>query len=111
MAAVLGPTVELSWIVRNQALETPFEGPLIASISSALRAEDSYARAVPYMVSAGTDAKSFARLGMKCVGFTPMRLPADIDFTAMFHGVDERVPVDALKFGVRVLRRLLKPSG
>lgn len=111
VVAVLGPTVELSWIVRNQALETPFEGPLIASISSALRAEDSGARPVPYMVSAGTDAKSFARLGMKCVGFTPMRLPADMDFTAMFHGVDERVPVDALQFGVRVLRRLLTPSG
>jgi acetylornithine deacetylase/succinyl-diaminopimelate desuccinylase-like protein len=111
VAAVLGPTVELSWIVRNQALETPFEGPLIASISNALRAEDPGARSIPYMVPAGTDAKSFARLGMKCVGFTPMRLPADMDFTAMFHGVDERVPVDALQFGVRVLRRLLTPSG
>ena len=110
VTAILGPTVELSWIVRNQALETPFEGSLIDSISSALRAEDPHARPVPYMVSAGTDAKSFTRLGMKCLGFTPMRLPPDMDFTAMFHGVDERVPIDALQFGVRVLRRLLRPA-
>jgi len=44
---------------------------------------------------------------MRTFGFTPLRLPADLDFTALFHGVDERVPVDALEFGSRVLDRLL----
>jgi acetylornithine deacetylase/succinyl-diaminopimelate desuccinylase-like protein len=110
LSMILGPDVELDWAVRNQALETSFDGPLVSDIQNALQAEDPTARAVPYMVSAGTDAKSFARLGIKCVGFTPLRLPADMDFTAMFHGVDERVPVDALRFGVRVLRNLLAPS-
>jgi acetylornithine deacetylase/succinyl-diaminopimelate desuccinylase-like protein len=62
---------------------------------------------VPYCLSGGTDAKSFSELGMRCYGFSPLRLPADLDFTAMFHGVDERVPIDGLKFGVRVLDRLL----
>jgi acetylornithine deacetylase/succinyl-diaminopimelate desuccinylase-like protein len=108
---ILGPDIELDWIVRNQALETSFDGPLVSDIEKALQAEDPIARAVPYMVSAGTDAKSFARLGIKCLGFTPLQLPADMDFTAMFHGVDERVPVDALRFGVRVLRNLLAPAG
>ena len=41
------------------------------------------------------------RLGITSFGFTPLRLPADLDFTALFHGVDERVPVDALEFGSR----------
>jgi acetylornithine deacetylase/succinyl-diaminopimelate desuccinylase-like protein len=59
------------------------------------------------MLFGGTDAKSFERLGMRCFGFSPLRLPADLDFAALFHGVDERVPVEGLRFGVRVLGRLL----
>jgi acetylornithine deacetylase/succinyl-diaminopimelate desuccinylase-like protein len=109
ISALVGPSVEIETIVRNHAWETPFDGPLITSIGNVLRAEDPGAHPVPYMMPAGTDAKSFVRLGIKCVGFTPMRLPADVDFTAMFHGVDERVPIDALRFGTRVLRRLLAP--
>ena len=58
-------------------------------------------------MSGGTDAKAWNRLGIRCFGFTPLRLPPDLDFTALFHGVDERVPVDALEFGARVLDRLL----
>ena len=74
---------------------------------TALQAEDPGSRIVPYCLSGGTDAKSFSRLGIRCIGFAPLRLPPSLDFTAMFHGVDERVPVDALRFGVRVLDRFL----
>ena len=74
-------------------------------MTTALLAEDPDARAVPYMLSGGTDAKAFSRLGIRCFGFAPLRLPPDLDFAGMFHGVDERVPVDALQFGVRVLDR------
>jgi len=63
---------------------------------------------VPYMLSGGTDNKAFARLGVAGYGFSPLRLPAELDFSALFHGVDERVPVDALTFGTRVLDRLLR---
>ena len=70
-------------------------------------AEDPVARAVPYMLSGGTDAKSFDDLGIRCFGFAPLRLPPELDFAGMFHGVDERVPVDGLKFGVRVLDRFI----
>ena len=66
------------------------------------------AHLVPYMLAGGTDAKAFSRLGIRCFGFTPLRLPPDLDFTVMFHGVDERVPVDALRFGTRVLDRFLQ---
>ena len=91
----------------DQAIEEPFEGPLVDGMAAALRAEDPGARAVPYMLAGGTDAKSFSRLGIRCYGFSPLRLPPELDFTAMFHGVDERVPVEGLRFGVRVLDRFL----
>jgi acetylornithine deacetylase/succinyl-diaminopimelate desuccinylase-like protein len=76
-------------------------------MTAALLAEDPDATVAPYLMSGGTDAKAWHRLGIRCFGFTPLRLPADLDFTALFHGVDERVPVEALKFGARVLDRLL----
>ena len=59
------------------------------------------------MMSGGTDAKAFPGLGIRSYGFAPLRLPADLDFAGLFHGVDERVPVDGLEFGVRVLDRFL----
>jgi len=71
-------------------------------------AHDPDARIVPYMLSGGTDAKAFAGLGIRCFGFAPLRLPPELDFAALFHGVDERVPVDALQFGARVLEHFLK---
>lgn len=105
--AVLGPDIQREWIVHDQAIEEPFEGPLVDGMAAALRAEDPGARAVPYMLAGGTDAKSFSRLGIRCYGFSPLRLPPELDFAAMFHGVDERVPVEGLRFGVRVLDRFL----
>ncbi|WTW93415.1 M20/M25/M40 family metallo-hydrolase [Streptomycetaceae bacterium NBC_01309] len=105
--AVLGPRVRRERVHRDKALETDFDGALVEAMAASLRAEDPGARAVPYCLSGGTDAKSFADLGIRCFGFAPLKLPADLDFAGMFHGVDERVPVDGLKFGVRVLDRFL----
>ncbi|MCU1658932.1 MAG: putative peptidase [Pseudonocardiales bacterium] len=104
---LLGDGVEREFIVRDIAVETSFDGALVDAMSDALRAEDPGAHPVPYLMSGGTDAKSFSTLGMRCFGFSPLLLPPDLDFTALFHGIDERVPVDGLKFGVRVLDRLL----
>ena len=104
---VLGPDVVREYVHYDIALETEFEGALVDAMARCLEAEDPGARAVPYMLSGGTDAKSFSRLGMRCFGFSPLRLPADLDFSGMFHGVDERVPLDSLRFGVRVLDRFL----
>ena len=101
--AVLGPRVTREYVHYDIALETEFEGALVEAMVASLRAEDPGARAVPYALSGGTDAKSFSRLGIRGFGFSPLRLPADLDFSGMFHGVDERVPLDALRFGVRVL--------
>jgi acetylornithine deacetylase/succinyl-diaminopimelate desuccinylase-like protein len=104
---LLGPRIRREFVNHDIAVETDFSGDLVDAMAAALVAEDPGARAVPYTVSAGTDAKSFSRLGIRCFGFSPLRLPPDLDFAGMFHGVDERVPVDALTFGTRVLDRFL----
>ncbi|HEU5420198.1 MAG TPA: M20/M25/M40 family metallo-hydrolase [Streptosporangiaceae bacterium] len=100
---LLGPGVSREFVHHDIAVETSFDGDLVDAMSEAILAQDPGARLVPYCLSGGTDAKSFSRLGIRCFGFAPLRLPADLDFAGMFHGVDERVPVDALHFGVRVL--------
>ncbi len=110
LQAVLGPDIELEQVHRQPPLETTFDGALVDAMSAALRAEDPGARAVPYMLSGGTDAKQFARLGIRCFGFSPLKLPADLNFSALFHGIDERVPVEGLQFGVRVLDRFVRGS-
>jgi acetylornithine deacetylase/succinyl-diaminopimelate desuccinylase-like protein len=105
--ALLGPNVTREFINHDLALETDFDGALVSAMTESLRAEDPAARPVPYCLSGGTDAKSFSRLGIRCFGFSPLRLPPELDFSGMFHGVDERVPIDGLRFGVRVLDRFL----
>ncbi|MFC1404122.1 MULTISPECIES: M20/M25/M40 family metallo-hydrolase [Streptacidiphilus] len=104
---VLGPRIRRETVHEDKAVETDFDGPLVAAMQRALSAEDPIARAVPYTLSGGTDAKSFSELGIRCFGFAPLRLPPELDFAGMFHGVDERVPVDGLTFGVRVLDRFI----
>ncbi|MBN9101276.1 MULTISPECIES: M20/M25/M40 family metallo-hydrolase [unclassified Pseudonocardia] len=107
---LLGPDVTRSWITDLPPVETTFDGPLVEAMAAALRTEDPTAVTVPYLLSAGTDAKAFAELGMRCFGFAPLRLPPDLDFASLFHGIDERVPVDALQFGTRVLDTFLRSS-
>ncbi|WP_420716173.1 M20/M25/M40 family metallo-hydrolase [Mycobacterium sp. 94-17] len=104
---LLGPDVTREWIKDLSSYETSFDGDLVDAMNDAVLAHDPGARTVPYMLSGGTDAKSFARLGIRCFGFSPLRLPPDLDFTALFHGVDERVPIDALRFGTEVLTHLM----
>jgi acetylornithine deacetylase/succinyl-diaminopimelate desuccinylase-like protein len=107
---LLGPNVSREFVYHDIAIETGFDGALVRSMTDALLAEDPGALAVPYTLSGGTDLKAFSRLGMRGFGFSPLRLPAGLDFSGMFHGVDERVPVDSLRFGVRVLDRFLDGS-
>jgi acetylornithine deacetylase/succinyl-diaminopimelate desuccinylase-like protein len=107
LAMLAGSEVEISRDVHMPALETSYDGPVAAAMTAALLAEDPEAIVAPYLMSGGTDAKYWAGIGMKCFGFAPLRLPEDLDFTALFHGVDERVPVESLKFGARVFDRFL----
>ena len=104
---LIGDRVTYDVAVEQPAVETEFSGALVEAMQSCLAAEDPYAKAVPYLMSGGTDAKAWHRLGIRCFGFSPLRLPPDLDFASMFHGVDERVPVASLEFGARVLDRFL----
>jgi acetylornithine deacetylase/succinyl-diaminopimelate desuccinylase-like protein len=104
---LLGPDITREWIKDFSSYETSFDGDLVDAMNDALLALDPDARTVPYMLSGGTDAKAFARLGIRCFGFSPLRLPPDLDFSSLFHGVDERVPIDALRFGTEVLAHFL----
>ena len=83
------------------------DSPTVAVTTASVLEEDPDALVAPFLMSGGTDAKHFTKLGMRAFGFTPLQLPEDLDFTALFHGVDERVPVDALEFGARVFDRFL----
>ena len=105
---LLGPDVTREWVLNLPPVETTFDGDLVGAMDAAIRREDPGARTVPYMLFGGTDAKAFSQLGMRCFGFSPLRLPPDLDFAALFHGVDERVPIDGLTFGTRVLDRFLR---
>ncbi|MBJ7528118.1 MAG: M20/M25/M40 family metallo-hydrolase [Nocardioides sp.] len=107
LAELTGEGVEIEFLSHQQPWETPYDGDLVDAMTRSLLAEDPDAVVAPYLMSGGTDAKHFRRLGMRSYGFAPLRLPDDLDFTALFHGVDERVPVDALEFGARVFDRFL----
>jgi acetylornithine deacetylase/succinyl-diaminopimelate desuccinylase-like protein len=102
-----GEGVEVRIVHQDVGLENPFDGPLVDAMVATLGAHDPEAEVLPYMLSGGTDNKALSLLGITGYGFAPLKLPASMDFPAMFHGVDERVPLDALVFGRQVLRDLL----
>ncbi len=103
-----GPNVKVESIVTDVALDQPFDAPLVHKMIEALHAEDPGTPILPYALSGGTDNKAMSRLGIRGYGFAPLQLQPDLDFPALFHSVDERVPIAGLEFGVRVLERFLR---
>jgi acetylornithine deacetylase/succinyl-diaminopimelate desuccinylase-like protein len=100
---LVGDDADIEVQIRDKALEVDFSGPLVEAMNAAIISQDPEGIPVPYLMSGGTDNKALSDLGIIGYGFSPLRLPSDLDFFALFHGVDERVPVEALNFGVRVL--------
>ncbi|MEU9267012.1 M20/M25/M40 family metallo-hydrolase [Streptomyces sp. NPDC048251] len=105
-----GPDVDWEFHHREVALQAPVDAPLYARMRAAVEEFAPEGHVVPYCMSGGTDAKQFSRLGITGYGFAPLKLPEGFDYQALFHGVDERVPVEALHFGVRVLDRFLRTA-
>ncbi len=105
---LVGEGIDIDVMNYGIAVESPLDTQLFEIMAAALRAEDEKARAVPYMISGGTDAKAFAGLDIECYGFSPLQMPAGVDYWRLFHGVDECVPIEGLEFGVRVLDRFLR---
>ncbi|WP_432752473.1 M20/M25/M40 family metallo-hydrolase [Streptomyces sp. JL2001] len=110
MDQLTGPDVAWEFHHREVALEAPVDSPTFAGLRAAVERFDPDGHVVPFTMSGGTDAKQFSRLGITGYGFSPLKLPPDLDYAALFHGVDERVPVDALHFGVRVLDHYLQSA-
>jgi acetylornithine deacetylase/succinyl-diaminopimelate desuccinylase-like protein len=102
-----GEHVKVESLVSDIPLEVDFSGPLVEKMVAAIKAEDPEGIPVPYVMSGGTDNKALAKLGLAGYGFSPLKLPPELDFLALFHGVDERVPIDSLKFGARSLQTFL----
>lgn len=107
---IVGPQISIETITHDIALEVDFEGDLVEAMNRSILVFDPEAIPVPYLMSGGTDNKALSELGIVGYGFSPLRLPPDLDFMALFHGVDERVPVDGIKFGVDVLENFLSNS-
>jgi len=105
---LIGPDIAIETISRDIALEVDFEGDLVESMCQAIKKFDPEGIPVPYLMSGGTDNKALSELGIVGYGFSPLRLPEDLDFMALFHGVDERVPISGLEFGVKVLENFLE---
>ena len=106
--SIIGPDISIETISRDIALEVEFEGDLVDAMCNAITKYDPEGIPVPYLMSGGTDNKALSELGIVGYGFSPLRLPADLDFMALFHGVDERVPISGLEFGVNVLADFLE---
>ena len=106
--SIIGPDIAIETISRDIALEVSFEGDLVDAMCNAILAFDPEGIPVPYLMSGGTDNKALSELGIVGYGFSPLQLPADLDFMALFHGVDERVPISGLEFGVKVLENFLE---
>jgi len=105
---IVGPEIEIKVLVRDKALEVDFNGPIVDAMIAAIKKFDPDGIAVPYVMSGGTDNKALSDLGIVGYGFSPVKLPPELDFFALFHGVDERIPVEGLKFGVRTLNHFLQ---
>ncbi len=105
-----GPDVDWEFVHREVALQAPVDSPTYARMRAAVEEFAPEGHVVPYCMSGGTDAKQFSRLGITGYGFAPLKLPEGFDYQALFHGVDERVPVEALHFGVHVLDRFLRTA-
>ena len=106
--SIIGPDITIETVSRDIALEVNFEGDLVDAMCNAITKHDPEGIPVPYLMSGGTDNKALSELGIVGYGFSPLRLPADLDFMALFHGVDERVPISGLEFGVNVLADFLE---
>jgi acetylornithine deacetylase/succinyl-diaminopimelate desuccinylase-like protein len=106
--SIVGPDILIETVSHDIALEVDFDAPLVDAMKAAILAHDPEGIPVPYLMSGGTDNKALSEIGIVGYGFSPLRLPADLDFMSLFHGVDERVPIEGLRFGVRVLSDFLE---
>ena len=107
---LLGDEVELAVLRHDPGPPEPDMG-LFDTLVVILRRADPQGTPSPLLMSGVTDARHFSRLGIQTYGFTPMNMPPDFDFWSLAHGADERIPLDALQFGIERIYELLQRFG
>lgn len=100
---VVGPDIRLRVLIHHDGTVFSDQTPLYETIVRTLGAHDSEGIPVPYMIPGFTDSFAYARLGATCYGFSPVRLGPELNFTRMYHGHNERIPIDGFAWGLRVL--------
>ncbi|MCB9742554.1 MAG: M20/M25/M40 family metallo-hydrolase [Alphaproteobacteria bacterium] len=100
---LIGPGYEITVDRTMPGSVSDPDDPISGLIDDVLRTHDRDAVPVRNMLPGFTDAKAYTRLGMKCWGFSPLKLPPGVKFTRMFHGHNERVPVEGVRWGQRAL--------
>jgi acetylornithine deacetylase/succinyl-diaminopimelate desuccinylase-like protein len=105
--AIVGDDLELS-IIRHDPVDVTPDMTLFLLLAELIREADPSGMPIPSMVGGFTDGRMFARLGIQNYGFLPQNLPADFSGAGLVHGANERVPVETIEFGARVLYRLLE---
>ena len=101
----LGGDPRLEVLRSLPSVEASPKTPLFDHLAATVRRHDPTGHPLPYLIPGFTDAKAYARLGTICYGFAPVKFDPthEVNFTKMYHGHDERVPIDGLKWGLRVL--------
>lgn len=107
LRSLAGPDITVRPIHRSTGYLIDPDAELFVGIAKVLRDLDPDARVLPFLSSGGTDSKAVVRINpdVQSCGFIPLLVPEGFDYIAQFHGIDERVPVDALRFGERALER------
>jgi len=99
----LAAACEIELVIFGPPVDAPASGPLYDVLTATVRDHDPDGIPLPFMVPFATDAKHTATLGIPTYGFSPLLLDPDERFLERFHGVDERVAIDALRWGLPVL--------
>lgn len=105
---VVGDDVKLNVFEHHDGVTFRSDTELFDTIARAVERHDPGSTPVPYMIPGFTDSFAYARLGAVCYGFSPVRLGADLNFTRMYHGHDERIPKDGYAWGQRVLYEVVE---
>lgn len=104
---LIGDEAEIEVFREVAPAEAPAGDPIIDLMDEVISRQDPGALVAPYLVTGSTDATHWKKLGMKCYGFSPVKLPQDASFTSLFHGHDERIPIEGFRFGLKVLFELV----
>lgn len=99
----LGAVCDVELVIFGEPVETSIETPLYRVLAETIVAHDPEGIPVPTMMPFATDAKHLAVLGVPCYGFSPLQMRPDERYFERFHGVDERISVSALRWGLPVL--------